>query len=401
MSRHPSTPGDGRPRRAPTATAWALLALLVGSPGATGADSTPAWSPLDSLAVEPAFPGVLGNPRILVDGAGRLRIIAAEFADSSQKATLGWRAWDWRNGHFVAGPRLPARGAFLPPDPVATDDSLTRVLWLGHDIDRDGRGRVLTADLAGDAFTTPDTILATWPQASELAGAIGPRREWVVRSEQRFPQATTFAVRVLTRPRGAPVGWHELPDLGTDEFGCGAAPLAGDSVLVVHAGASGLAFAVGGATGWGRRGTLDPRPWRAMHPRLRPDGAGGAWLLWTDKEHARVARWTGGGWSERDSLSAEHAPGETFWSAWCDLDRTPGAGRPILAWGDRGYGSTMRDVLCVAWPTATGWTAGQVVPGSEGAIVPTLARDATGATWIAWSLPDRPGVFYTRRAPAE
>ncbi|MGH7730920.1 MAG: T9SS type A sorting domain-containing protein, partial [Candidatus Eiseniibacteriota bacterium] len=81
-----------------------------------------------------------------------------------------------------------------------------------------------------------------------------------------------------------------------------------------------------------------------------------------------------------------HAPGETYWSAWSDISRGPHE-RPLLAWGDLGVGRTFRDIGCVAFPTDSGWTPGEEIPGSEGLFTtPMVTQDRNGDAWLVWDL---------------
>jgi hypothetical protein len=162
--------------------------------------------------------------------------------------------------------------------------------------------------------------------------------------------------------------------------------------MVVYAGESGLAWARARGAAWVDSGRIDTRPWCAAHPRLSLDSDGGLWLLWTEKACVHISRYHDGRWERGDSLRAEHQPGETYWASWCDLSRERGD-RPVLAWGDRGFGRTHDDLLCVATSRESGWNQGEVVPGTEGGFIPTVARDRNGDVWLAWSNPDSAGVF--------
>lgn len=353
------------------------------------------WARLDSVRAEPGQ--FLGNPGLDLDPRGETRLVVSVFGDSSLRFTRGWRAFDWNGRDFARRGDLATGGALRPPDPVVHADpsSTPTLLWLSHDPDSVGRGRILAAAGTRLHRAVIDTIAPALLQSSGLCGAVGPERSWIARSEQRFPVDKTYAVRVWTRARAPGGRWFELPSLGVDEFTCAASPLGNDSVLVVYAGASGLGWSIGGSRGWGRSGFLDARPWRAAHPRLALTDDGRTWLLWTSKEWIHVARFDAPTreWDLRDSLRSVHPGGGTYWSAWCAI--AVGAGeRPVLAWSDRGFGHTNRDVLCVALPvTGGGWVTSEV-PGSEGALLPTIARDRRGRVWVAWSRPDRAGVYY-------
>jgi hypothetical protein len=177
--------------------------------------------------------------------------------------------------------------------------------------------------------------------------------------------------------------WHEVPTLGTDDINCAIAPLSETSALLVYAGGSGLAWARLEGAEWVEHGVIDPNPWHGLHPRFAFRPSGGLWLFWTTKYWAHVSSYRDGVWSRGDSLQALHPPGETFWSAWGDMSRDHEE-RPLLAWGDLGYGYTYRDVACVSFPTETGWATGEEVPGSDGGWDPTVTRDRNGDAWVAW-----------------
>jgi hypothetical protein len=164
------------------------------------------------------------------------------------------------------------------------------------------------------------------------------------------------------------------------------APLSDSAAILVHAGYSGLAWAIAEGDRWTQQGNLDPRSLVAHTPRLRFRPSGGLWLLWTERPWVHVSEYRDGEWSRGDSLRCEHPDGGTYVSAWCEVSRDT-AERPVLAWGDLGFGYTYRDVGCIAFPTDSGWMPGEEIPGSEDVFsTPYVARDRNGDVWAAWRL---------------
>lgn len=364
-----------------------LVSALMHAPVPRASHALPpgrGWSRVDSLGPS------LTSVRIATDSSG-MPWTAAAHASDSDAGRGEWVVSPWTGRRFSAGSRLAAQGLGSAPEPTVAADGTRRLLWLSHQRDHDGAGRILLSELDARGLSEPDTVMEAWLQSSETAGAFGPRRSWVARCQQRFPRNETFGVRVRSRDRTAQA-WRELPDLGVNEFTCSIAPLPGDEAMVVYAGESGLAWARTRGAAWADSGRIDTRPWAAAHPRLRLDPGGALSLLWTEKEWVHVSRYREGRWERGDSLRAAHPSGETFWAGWCEMsqDREPA---PVLAWGDRGFGLTRRDVLCVAFPDSSGWSSGEEVPGTDGAVIPTVARDRFGDAWLAWSHPDRPGAF--------
>lgn len=373
-----------------------MFALLASIMPAT-IEALPAgrtWATIDTLPPIDGQP--VGRVRIQSDSLGQPWMIVGTWRDSSLTEGSGWRTLQWQDDHFTPGASIEAGGELLAPEPVvATDRRSQDVLWLSQVLDRDGRGRVLLSHVVGNRATAPDTVMSALAQTSELAGARRGARFWVARSEQRFPVDTSYAIRVRFIDRGTRnARWSRLPEIGVNEFTCSIAPLSSRGALLVYAGESGLAWAEAQDAKWTRRGTIDPRPWTAMHPRLMTDDSG-LWLVWTDREDVHVSVFRDGAWHLSDSLRAHHPDRGTYWSTWCDVTRADD-GPPVLAWGDRGYGYTHRDILCIALPDSIGWSLGEEVPGSEGAFIPSVARDWNGDVWVAWSHLDRSGVYIAR-----
>lgn len=316
---------------------------------------------LDLVPDSNAAPSVLALARASVGAPGR---------------PTWWRA-AWSDTAWSTPAAIP--GAFGEgPAPVVAHGADRFRLWIEPD-DRDPmESALMAAHWPGTA--APETVAHTSPQASGFAGASTPSRRWVIRSQQKDARTPGFIVRTWTSDRAH--RWTELPALGRDEFTCAIAPLGARGALAVYAGQSGLGWAIADGPKWTRQGLLDPRPWVAQHPHFAQRQNGGAWLAWTDKGSVHVAAFDGAAWQQPDSFTCAHADSETFWPSWCDV--SPGDPPPVIAWGDRGHDRTQRDCLCVAIPDSARWRAGEEVPGSDGAYIPSVLRDRYGETWVAW-----------------
>ncbi len=224
---------------------------------------------------------------------------------------------------------------------------------------------------------------------SEYSGAAASQRRWVARSDWVSPDPGLTLRAAYSDTVGT---WHELPRQGVDEDHCTMAPLSDHAAMLVYAGQSGLAWSMVEGEQWTRSGVLDPRPWAPLHPRFRFRPSGGLWLLWTESRWVHVSSYRDGQWQRGDSLQCVHPQG-TFVAGWCDASRDT-AERPVLAWGDLGYGYTYRDVTCISVPTDSGWAPGEEVPGSDGGFDPTVTRDRNGDVWVAWWLLREGGVYF-------
>jgi hypothetical protein len=154
--------------------------------------------------------------------------------------------------------------------------------------------------------------------------------------------------------------------------------------MLVYAGASGLSWAVIDGAKWGAQGNLDPVPWNAAHPRFYRRPSGGYWLQWTSLDWMHVSSYRDGVWSRGDSLAVPHAAGLTFTPGWCDASRDTFE-RPVLIWGDIGYGYTLPESVAIAFPTESGWARGEDIPGSERPyLTPVVERDVNSDVWAMW-----------------
>jgi hypothetical protein len=300
-----------------------------------------------------------------------------------------WCVFTWKDSAWT-----PSLFSQIPatyfPEPVIplTPTGIHYLTWISFP-NRDGFPPLLFAEIYPQP-SVPETAAVTRNQSSEYGGAFSTKRRWVVRSQQRFGN-TTFAIRTLYSDTTGI--WRELPELGLDEFMCTIAPLSDYSAMVVHSAGAGLLWAEAEGNAWVRQGVLDPRG--GLHPRLRVRPSGGLWAAWTDRRQLQLASYRNGEWSSFDSTRCAHAPGETYVSAWCSVSQEGGE-RPVVAWGDLGYGFTYRDIGCVAFPTETGWSQGEEIPLSDGLfLTPRVTMDRNGDAWFAWGLFNHPRTRYT------
>ena len=166
----------------------------------------------------------------------------------------------------------------------------------------------------------------------------------------------------------------------------------GDSVIVVYAGMSGLAWAVGSDTNWTAQGSLDTRPFVAAHPRLRLLPGSDVQLMWTDRAgtYSRV-RSADGRWGATDTIACIASLGETFVTAWIDLSAN--GKRPFAVWSIFGFGTTLRDGMCMGTQVDGKWSTEELplIPPGE---IPAVALDRYGEAWVAWSLLGRGRSYF-------
>jgi len=301
---------------------------------------------------------------------------------SHEAITTGadWELLGWPDSAWATRLATGVRGAFDPAPAVSSDRTLY-LLWMTPD-PRTGYAHLLFSQFTATGLIPPDTVMRTLQQSSEYGGAVWGSRRWVVRIHQRYPGQLTFGV--FTRYSDTLGVWRSLPELGVDEFTCAIAPLGPQRALMAYSGQSGLAWALADGATWSTTGTLDDRPWATRHPRMRLRPSGGLWMIWTDNDGLQLASYDDGVWRRERTFKCAHPDGGTYVAAWCDISRDT-AERPVLAWGDLGYGYTYRDVGVVAIPEGDGWGEAEEIPGSEGLFTtPTVARDRNGDVWAAW-----------------
>ena len=362
--------------------ALGLASSLLPS-GAQALSPGRAWVPTTWL-LDP-YPSVtaLGVARFETNDEGRPFFIAeTKFAGSSTPLTWNIFAWDdsqWVHGVDTGIPSFEVQQVAL------SLTSTRHMVWLSP-ADPFGFARMITTQYTDQGFGSPDTAMFTLTQGTQRSGAASRGRRWVVRSQQRypimFPVDPRFTIRtVYSDTFGV---WHELPEIGEDEDHCTMAPLADESAIVVYAGESGLGWAVASGDRWVEQGNLDPRPLGSGHPRFAFRHSGGLWLMWSDRRWVHLSSYVNGEWSRGDSIQCAHPAGQTFVPAWNDLTHDAEE-RPILAWIDLGFGTTFRDVGCVAFPTDSGWTQGEEIPGSDNIFLsPYISKDLNGDVWASW-----------------
>jgi hypothetical protein len=294
-------------------------------------------------------------------------------------AWFQWALFAWRDSLWGKVAISDVRSQFLAEVAVSLTPQLY-ITWVSPDEDVNGYARLLLAEVVGNQVLHPDTAIATTQQSGEYAAAASATRRWLARSEA--PPNVTLNVR--TGYFDTASRWHELPSRGLGADHCTIAPLSDSSAILVHAGQLGMGWAIAEGDRWVEEGILDTRRLAAAHPRFRFGPSGKLWLLWTEKLWVHLSWYENGRWYRGDSLRCVHPAGQTFWSAWCDASRDT-VGRPVLVWGDLGVGFTFRDVGCIAFPTDSGWTSGEEIPGSDNLfLTPYVTRDRNGDVWVAW-----------------
>jgi hypothetical protein len=95
-----------------------------------------------------------------------------------------------------------------------------------------------------------------------------------------------------------------------------------------------------------------------------------------------------------------HPDSPDYWSSWLSARAAPD-GAIAVAWGDRGFGTNGRDVLCFARRAADGsWSLAGEIPGSDGAFEPFVTCDESGNAWVAWTVPGGGKIGWCRTQEA-
>lgn len=339
-----------------------------------------AWIPAADLS----YPGVdaLLGPEARTDSLGMPYVIAeawyAAHPHDDRWALLHWRDTTW------ADAVVPDIHASFGPDHVVGFRNRPYLLWQDFN-GLTGEGFLIFSEFLPDRLAPLDTAMVNVNgQGSEDAGAIAWRRRWVMRIQQRPQPDVTFAVNVSYSDTAHV--WRPLPQLGIDEFTGSLAPLSDSSAMLAYAGRSGLAWARVEGNRWVASGTLNPRPWRPAHPRFALRPSGGLWLTWTEPDRVRVFSYKDGVWTDEATITAVHPQGGTYVAAWIDISQE-GNERPLIAWGDLGYGPGGQDLGCIAVPTEDGWAPGEEIPGADRQFTtPHVTRDRYGDIWAAWQV---------------
>jgi hypothetical protein len=372
-------------------SAAVVVGSLLGSFSPGPAHALPpgrAWAPTTGLA----FPGLVqsGTPRLEVDTLGRPLLIHAARWDTT--ASMSWMVATWGDSAWVPL-LLTGIPADYFPEPVISLKPAQHLVWISLSGPNLGLWPLLFVELLPNPGF-PEHTMWTYDQSSEYGAAVSARRRWVVRSQQRGLGETNFVIRTVYSDTVRI--WRELPELGKDDSQCTIAPLGDYEAMVVYSTEGGVHWARAEGERWAEDGTVDPR--YGIHPRLRLRPSGGLWLAWADgRSQMHLSTYRDGAWQPVDSVGCAHAPGETYLPAWNDVSRD-GFERPVIAWGDLAYGylPVPPDVGCVSFPTDSGWSQGEEIPGSEGMwLTPKVTRDRNGDAWLAWRLKSVGHVRYT------
>jgi hypothetical protein len=252
------------------------------------------------------------------------------------------------------------------------------LVWRALGEERDGlvHDSLVVADVVDDSLAVPDTVTTASGYVNFYSAAASPTHEWVAVYDPEYA-----FTKIAQRARGAP--WRlDFLQAQSGALGVSLAPLTDSTALLVTAG------------GRIRRNVISPTSVTEETPdlaesgfavsALRPDGAGGHWVAWTSgDESVLIARRSStGAWSGPDTLTADYVPPSPYQltnSIAISEDLGP---RPALAW--MAYGQSGVEYIYVSWPTATGWTRGEQLPGSATGGAPQLTCDENGDLWIGW-----------------
>lgn len=347
---------------------FAFAAILVSAELAHGLPGGRAWMPTDTLKVNGhayMFPsGVEVSSDFSLWLIGRGLLGPGKFPTGFTWADSMWRVrWVHRHDSYLpfrcASPGLRELYIWRSFDELPLPETAPHFLLLG--------------DLSGDSLATPDT-LGRVLSALFYSGAASATHEWAAAWEEG-------RLRVFDRLLGHP--WRERQlDLNGD-LGVTLTALDDSTALVVTAGGGVLRSAIVTPS---RVVVESPElaPCCPILAPLRPDGEGGHWLVWSAGfEHAVARRRLASGtWLPPDTLSADFVDTSDYHvtnSVAAAQDQWP---RPAISW--MVYGRDGVERIYVSWPTATGWTRGQFLPGTEECGAQRLAMDENGDIWIAW-----------------
>lgn len=372
---------------------YTILAL-VGVPTAEALPAGKSWAPVEAVDVPRIV--ALSTPLLEPDSLGRLRLVCGVRWDSLP-GRRDWACLPWRDSVWTGAFYAHALAGDVPkPSVVRTNEHF--VDWLIPDTIGSGYGALGHVQLFTGAFGRVEVIGPTLEQDSEYGSTtIGTHRTYV-RAEQNFPISTSLILRVFLSDTTDQ--WHALssPPQSDNQPHLSLAPLDNGQILLVHSGQNGLRWSILDGNAWIDSGVLNSIPYSAHTPRLAVRENGGLWLAWSGglDPYFHVAEYVSGRWDTVATLQCLHPVGETFAPVWCSISRD-GVGRPAVAWGETGYGTTNRDVICFAFPLDSSWAQAEEVPGSSGLgdVDPTVAKDSSGDCWVAWSPIGVGGVYFT------
>lgn len=239
-----------------------------------------------------------------------------------------------------------------------------------------GHDSLVVADVVGDSLSTADTVTTVSDYVVFYSAAATTTHEWVAVSDPEYA-----FIKIAQRRRGG--RWEgSFLQAQSGELGVSIAPLTDSTALLVTAGGRIRRNIVTPS------GTFEETPDLAADgfavSALRPDGQGGYWVTWTSRFESVVVtrRHADGTWAPYDSLTADYMPASPYQltnSIAISMDDGP---RPAIAW--MAYGQSGVEYVYVSWPTDSGWTRGEQIPGSAKGGAQQLTLDENGDIWIGW-----------------
>ena len=329
-----------------------------------------AWIPIDTLGAnghQNVFPGRFeplrgGALRIVGRGSGGPGqfLVGFEWADSVWKLR-------WTN-------RYNSGQTFQTLTPEGRELIVHRALaqrpeGFGHD-------SLVVADVVGDSLSTADTVMTVSESVVFYSAAATETHEWVAVYDPEYA-----FIKTAQRRRGE--RWEvSFLQAQSGDLGVSIAPLTDSTALLVTAGGRIRRDIVTPS------GTTEETPDLAEHgfavSALRPDGQGGYWVTWTSGFESVVVtrRLANGTWTAYDSLTADYKPASPYQLTNSVAISMDGGPRPAISW--MAYGQSGTEYVYVSWPTDSGWTRGEQIPGSTKGGAQQLALDENGDIWIGW-----------------
>ena len=347
--------------------AMALPAVVlsgVGPRSSVGAPAGKAWTPIDNL--RSPLGGALAPQRFDRSPDGELLATCAALGSRPNQLLYAWRDTAWvlvdQLGYGVG---LTWPTVAYPSRPV--------LVW--RTLDQIGPSNLayLAVDwLEGERFGTPDTVAQVWGSASEYTACTSVRRTWAAVDD-------LAGLRIFYSDTAT--SWAEVPVVANVRAGVTAAALDDTTALFVWANQAGsLLYGVLRGMAW----EASPLPYTGLlgRPRLRPRPSGGFWLAWaTKRESDAIATYRDGAWSPAESLRCAYDSPDPFYADTPYLS-SDSAEVPAIAWSSFN-GRTGLETICVATSDAN-VTVAEDVAGSDGGILPCVARDIFGDVWLGW-----------------
>lgn len=271
-------------------------------------------------------------------------------------------AWDYGHG---AGFLSPVAGAFA-------DGGL---LWRGVDYLQGQRLAFLFGSLLpGVAAPVIDTIGDVSDLANVYAGAENGAGRWAAVSDQSRLYA--FSSHTVGQ-------WLEIPTTAAGDNGIALLALNDSTAIAAwSSGGEGLQWCTLTQTAWGVPANVPSDGMNAYSPHLHPKADGGCWLIWaTGTPKIAMSAYTGV-WAAPRYVQCTSLPSNYSSAIEVDASRDS-ASLPALCWGidDESGGA---EVVCAAMPQDSAYASADVIDGSLGGMMPTIAVDADGDAWVAW-----------------